>query len=177
MNPMRKGINLLADAHFIPIRDKSISKTLCKSVLEHVKNPFKVVLEMKRITAYKIIIVVPNIMNIKRIIQTLRNPMQKVNFDTRHLQGWDSKVMKHFAILTGLKVESIEWWFEKPERLGFICPPLFSSHMIAVLKDKGEICKKCGTPKKCFWCDPDFSYCPNCDIDGQKCPGARDKTD
>jgi len=135
INPARSAINLVADAHFIPIRDKAIGNTFCKSVLEHVKSPFKVVIEIKRVTENKIVLITPNMINVRRIIRSLRNPLHQVSPNTRHLQGWDSKLMKHLAILTGLKIKSITWFFEKPHRWGFICNHLFASHMIAKLYD------------------------------------------
>ena len=137
MNPMRNGINLLADAHFIPLRDKSISKTLCKSVLEHVDSPRKVVLEMKRITADEIILVVPNIVNLGRMWLNLKKPLRKVNAGTKHIQGWDSKLISHIANATGLKVLSFEWRLRRFNKMGLVIRQLFSSHMIAVLKDVG----------------------------------------
>jgi len=137
MNPMRNGINLLADAHFIPLRDKSISKTLCKSVLEHVDSPRKVVLEMKRITADEIILVVPNIVNLGRMWLNLKHPLRKVNAGTKHIQGWDSKLINHIANSTGLKVLSFDWRLRRFNKMGLVIRQLFSSHMIAVLKDVG----------------------------------------
>ena len=170
MNPRRRGITLLADAHFIPLRDKAISMTLCKSVLEHVEAPIKVILEMKRITADKIFIMVPNILYLKRILQNLKNPLRKVNAGTLHLQGWDIKLMGHIADATGLKIIAVEWPLRKKYRWAFMFKPLFAFSMTIILKDVGEICEKCGTSKKRFWCAPDFAYCPKCDVDGKsKC--------
>lgn len=170
MNPARSARMIIADVHFIPLRDKAISKTLCKSVLEHVKNPFKVVREIKRITTNEIIIMVPNIVSFERIWINLKNPLRRVNSGTKHLQGWDIKLMNHIAIATGLKVIAVEWPLRKKRRWAFMFKPLFASHMIAVLKDVGEVCEKCGTPKKRLWCEPDFSYCPKCDVDDKnKC--------
>jgi len=170
MNPARSARTIIANAHFIPLRDKAISKTLCKSVLEHVEAPLKVLLEIKRITVDEIIISVPNLINVRRILRTLKNPLYSINLVTRHLQGWDAKEIRHLAHMAGLKVKKIEWQSVTPHRWKYICMPLFSSHMIAILKDVGEVCEKCGTRKKRLWCDPDFSYCPNCDVDDKnKC--------
>lgn len=41
--------DILADAHNIPLADESIDAVICKSVLEHMKNPFKVMDEIFRI--------------------------------------------------------------------------------------------------------------------------------
>ena len=172
MNPRRRGITILADAHFIPLRDKAISKTLSKSVLEHVKNPFKVILEMKRVTADKIFIMVPNIVSFKRIWANLKNPLRKVNSGTKHLQGWDIKLIGHIANATGLKVIAVEWPLRKTRRWSFMFKSLFAGSMTVILKDVGELCRKCGTPKRRLWCDPEFTYCPKCDVDGPECTRA-----
>ena len=169
MNPARSARTIIADAHFIPLRDKAISKTLCKSVLEHVESPIKVVREMKRITADEIILVIPNVLNLKRVWLNLKNPLRKVNAGTLHLQGWDIKLVSHIANATGLKILSVKWGTERSNNLSLIFSMIRSSHMTAILKDEGEICETCGTPKKRIWCDPDFSYCPKCDIDGPEC--------
>lgn len=123
--PDRVGVNLLADAHFLPFRDKSIGNILCKSVLEHVGSPVKVVLEMRRISVGSIIIFVPNIINLRRIFRTLRNPLYPISPNTRHLQAWESKEIRHLAFLTGLSVKSISWTGH----------PLFASHMVAVFSE------------------------------------------
>ena len=119
-----------------------IGITLCKSVLEHIESPIKAILEMKRITNYKIIIVVPNVINIRRILLNLKSPIRRVNAETKHLQGWDIKLMNHIANATGLKVIAVEWRSENPHRWGYVFMPLFASHMIAVLKDGGEVCAR-----------------------------------
>lgn len=139
LHPARNGITLIADAHFIPLRDKAISKTLCKSVLEHVEAPIKVILEMKRITVDEIIIIVPNLINVRRIWRTLKNPLYPIKLRGRHLQGWDSKEIRHLAHLMGLKVKNITWQSPQPHRWGHICMPLFASHMTTILKDVGEV--------------------------------------
>ncbi|MBA7491321.1 hypothetical protein ES702_01866 [subsurface metagenome] len=170
LKPPKKALNILADAHFLPIRDKAIGRTLCKSVLEHVEIPIKVLLEMKRITVDEIIIIVPNLMNVIRIWRTLINPLHKVSVETLHLQGWDAKLIKHLAHLTGLKAKKIKWIHYGSRRWAYICLPLLASHMIAILYDeREEVCSKCGTPKKRFWCDPGFTYCPKCDIEPPIC--------
>lgn len=133
LKPPKKALNLLADAHFLPIRDKAIGRTLCKSVLEHVEAPIKAMLEMKRITVEEIIIIVPNLMNVGRILRTLINPLFKISVETLHLQGWDSKLIKHLAHLTGLKVKKIEWVHYGAHRWAYLCMPLLASHMIAIL--------------------------------------------
>ena len=132
INPSRTGLTLLGDAHFLPFRDKIMEKTFCKSVLEHVRSPVKVLLEMRRTTTGSMILVVPNVINLKRILRTLRNPLYEIPSGTLHLQGWDSKEIRHLASQSGLRVLSIKW-----DR-----HPLLASHMIVKMTDPGEN-KKC----------------------------------
>ena len=138
MNPARSARTIIADAHFIPLRDKAISKTLCKSVLEHIEAPIKVILEMKRITADEIILVIPNVVNLKRILLNLKIPLRKVNTNTLHLQGWDIKLVGHIANATGLKVLSFGWELGRSSKISFMFRMLRSSHMTAILKDEDE---------------------------------------
>ena len=132
-SPQRTGVNLLADAHFLPFRDKIMGSTLCKSMLEHVRSPVDVVLEIRRVTTDKIVIYVPNVMNIRRIIRTIKNPMYPINLDTLHLQAWDSRAIRLLAHLTGLAVLSIEWETPSCPSRRNICRPLFDTHMRATL--------------------------------------------
>ena len=120
---------------------------------------------MKRITADEIILVTPNMINLKRIWLNIKNPLRKVNAGTLHLQGWDIKLIGHIANATGLKVLSFCWGLGRFSKISFMFRMLRSSHMTAILKDVGEVCETCGSPKKRLWCEPDFSYCSKCDID------------
>lgn len=151
----KTGINLIGDAHYLPLRDKSISKTLCKSVLEHVQSPYKVLLETKRVTEGSIIVWVPNIIHIKRIIKTILNPFYWINFETTHFQAWDSKNIRHLAYFVGLIVQSITWKSISPHWLKRFCRPLLCSHMVVTLHDPPE-----------GKCDPALCYCPDCDTGG-----------
>lgn len=45
----KRNPDILADAHNLPIANESVDGVICKSVLEHVKNPFQVVEEIYRI--------------------------------------------------------------------------------------------------------------------------------
>lgn len=169
LEPTKNGLTILADAHYLPIKDKAISQTLCKSVLEHVEAPLKVLLEMKRITVDEIIIIVPNLINVRRILRTLKNPLYPINLVTRHLQGWDAKEIRHLAYMAGLKVLQIDWLRVGTRRWFYIFLPLFASHMIVYLRERKELCDKCGTIKRRFWCDPGFTYCPKCDVEAPIC--------
>src|ERR1700747_3240877 len=44
------GLNLKADAHFLPFREKVFSETRCFHVLEHLKNPAVAIEEIRRVS-------------------------------------------------------------------------------------------------------------------------------
>jgi len=46
----RSLLNLRADAHYLPFRDKSFSEVRCWHMLEHVTDPMRVVSEIRRVS-------------------------------------------------------------------------------------------------------------------------------
>lgn len=130
----KTAINVIGDAHHLPFRDKSISKTLCNCVLEHVLSPFKVLREMKRVTDGSIIIMVPNLTHIGRIIRTIINPRYQIDHETTHFQGWDSKELRHLVHFVGMKIKSVRWGGYSKFGLGRFCGPLLYNHMIITVE-------------------------------------------
>lgn len=128
VNPLRSGINLLGDAHHLPLRDKSVCGLLCRSVLEHVDSPIKALYEMKRVTDGLIVIRVPNVMNFWRIYMTLRNPEYPIPPITRHLQSWDSKSIRYLMRVVGLSIVRLTW-------TGHL---LFAKKMIVIVRDESQ---------------------------------------
>lgn len=51
--------NIISSIQYLPFRDRVFSKVICFHVLEHVKNPFKCVAELKRVTKGQILIHIP----------------------------------------------------------------------------------------------------------------------
>lgn len=110
INPSKKGLNLVADAHCIPLRDKIFDVVFCKSVLEHLISPFKGLSEMKRVSKKRIFVVVPNVYHWRRITRGLLSPGHEINPGTRHLQAWDGQAFKLLVNqIEDLKVVCI-WW-------------------------------------------------------------------
>lgn len=134
-NASKTGVNIIGDAHHLPFRDKSISKTFCNHVLEHVLSPFKALSEMKRVTDGPIIIVVPNLTHIWRIIKTIKNPLYDIHNGTTHFQGWDSGEIRHLAYFVGLKIKSLTWGGSTKHGVGRLCGPLLYSHMIVTMRE------------------------------------------
>ncbi len=112
INPDRVGLNLIGDAHYLPIRDRVINDVFCKSVLEHLKNPFKGLSEMKRVSKNRIIVIVPNVYHWNRIMRSLITPYQATNRETLHLQAWDVKAFKFLVNqVRGLEIVSVRWGY------------------------------------------------------------------
>lgn len=169
ITPEKAGVTLVADAHNLPLRDKVVSSTVCKSVLEHLDNPLKAILEMKRVTKGTMLVTVPNILNAVRVLKTLMNPLHPVNAGTLHIQGWDLKLIKHLAHRAGLTLQSAHWLFSKVYWWSFLFHPFTASHLGVKLTDSeasehGERCEQCGRTKMRLWCDSECTYCPECDL-------------
>lgn len=132
-NPERTGANLIADAHFIPLRDKIVKIVYAHSVIEHLESAFRGLLEMVRVAREKIIVIVPNVHNIGRIWKTLRAPLSPVNTGTLHFQGWDTIEFKHLVDqVEGLEILRFGWGSSRlvrARKLRFN-HPLLSRHMI-----------------------------------------------
>ena len=110
MNPERKGLNLIADIHSIPLRTSVFDGVFCDSVFEHVMSPFKVLSEMARVSKKRIRVIVPNVHRLMRIKITWLNPLREVNKNTKHLQIWDAIAFKLLVHqVGGLRVLGIYW--------------------------------------------------------------------
>lgn len=109
-NEEKRGLNLIGDAQFIPLRTGVFGCVLCRSVLEHVQSPFKALSEMARVSRGWIKVTVPNVHRWARIRKLLLNPLSGVNPDTRHFQAWDGRAFKLLVNqIDGLKIEGISW--------------------------------------------------------------------
>ena len=137
INPNKKGVNLVADAHCIPLRDKIVDGILCKSVLEHLLNPFKGLLEMQRVSKNNILVIVPNVHHWRRIARGLLSPGHEINPLTKHLQAWDGQAFKLLVNqIDDLEVVCIEWGYFN----GVVSWPsmFFGSQMIVELRVENE---------------------------------------
>lgn len=106
----KKGLNLIADAHNLPLRDKIVDGALCDSVLEHLENPYKGLLEMTRVSKSKLRIKIPNVYYFKRILRAILNPYYKVKPGVLHLQAWDLLAMKRLVKqIEGLEIIKLGW--------------------------------------------------------------------
>lgn len=106
-----KAVNLLADAHFLPFKDKVFTHIICTEVLEHLKSPFNALKEIYRVLKIngEIMITVPNLTELRRILSISKNPMKVRNIDTDHKQGWDPIEFTRLANQAKLKIIKINW--------------------------------------------------------------------
>jgi len=133
INPDRTGLNLLADAHCIPLRDKIVDSIFCKSVLEHLISPSKGLSEMQRVSKNIIVVVVPNVHHWKRIKRNSLFPLQKVNPLTKHLQAWDGQAFKLLVSqIKDLEVVRIQWGYFHGS--AYWPSMFFGSNMIVLMK-------------------------------------------
>lgn len=133
INPEKGGVNLIADAHRIPIRDNVFDYVFCKSSLEHLISPFKGLSEMARVSREFVRVIIPNVYNWRRIMRTLLSPLYSVRETTKHLQAWDGKAFKHLIHqIKGLVLVNIEWEYFR----SFIKQPsmLFGLKMIVTMR-------------------------------------------
>lgn len=118
----KTNVNVIADAHNLPFR-RVFYRVKCLNVLEHLYNPFKVIQEIKKVMKKGIIIFsVPNIIEIRRVLSNIKNPMKELGDNTKHLQGWDVTEFRRLIREVGsLKVKSIVWKNEgDKEKYAFI---------------------------------------------------------
>lgn len=68
---LEKNLDIIGDAHNLPIREKVIEEIISTKVFEHLNNPYQCFSECKRVTkeGSKIIISVPNIHTLRRFLR------------------------------------------------------------------------------------------------------------
>jgi len=108
------------DAHFLPLRNRSFDTVYSSHLLEHVKNPSKVLIEMLRVTKHKVIFVVPhrffryqkralkrkthkNIFTSTSIKKWLK-PLKKYHIQVKYYP-FPNKIIRLFFLPSEIKVE------------------------------------------------------------------------
>jgi ubiquinone/menaquinone biosynthesis C-methylase UbiE len=89
--PIRK-----ADIYKIPYKDNSFDLVICTEVLEHLEDPEKALLELKRVSSKYLILSVPNepLFTIQRILRG-KNVL-KLGNHPEHIQHWSANNFKKF---------------------------------------------------------------------------------
>ena len=98
----KNTLNLFADAHNLPLRDKTIDESRCFHVLEHLESPKKGLNELKRVTKESINIRVPVwhpysfLIEAIQLIKTLLigRPKQKFNI-IKQILNWRIRYSDH----------------------------------------------------------------------------------
>lgn len=85
--PTKKIQNFcLCDAQNLPFKDKAFEKTYLFDVLEHVQNPTKALLELKRVS-HKTILTVPNIYFLPKLLRLVKRKTYTTNKGHIHAFG------------------------------------------------------------------------------------------
>ena len=164
--------NIIADAHYLPLR-AAFNEIKCFNVMEHLPSPIRALEEMRRVCETGFIsIQVPNLLELRRFLSTIKNPLRRVKKDTNHLQGWDATEMKHLIrSVGGIRILSITWKGEgKKEKFNWlngilkrVLPPsLYYKEMLV------NLASICPNANKCVYysddgviCNEgDYGFCP-----------------
>ena len=78
--------DVLADAHYLPFRDKIFSKIYCFEVLEHLESPIQALREFSRVLDGSLLLTVPNLRYWTRILRWVLN--KEVVTAEHHIQAW-----------------------------------------------------------------------------------------
>lgn len=110
-NKVPEAYFICADAHNIPLKDKSSDLTISCEVLEHLQNPYLSLKELQRISRNRIFLVVPLEKSlIFKIIWTLWCFIHK--HDWGHIWKFDKNDIKRLLEKNNLEIESICTWYQ-----------------------------------------------------------------
>lgn len=111
-NPYSFGVNLIGDAHHLPMREDIVDDVFNRSNLEHLISPFLALKEMTRVSRNRVRVIVPNLHEWRRIMRALIFPDHEVPLNTLHFQGWDSRLFKLLVNqIEGLEIEKIGYGY------------------------------------------------------------------
>lgn len=116
------SVNLVGDAHKLPISDNCIDRILCFEVLEHLDSPIKVMKEFVRVLKKdgKIEVSIPNVWYWAIIVKCwisfyLHSFRENVSIGCDHKQGWDIYEFERLAYQVGLSIQECKWVDRYPE--------------------------------------------------------------
>lgn len=96
---------ILADAHYLPFKNKSFNIVLCIETLEHCYSPRSVIEEIKRVTRSEILILIPNSSSpIFKIIWYVWLKLKGRVWIDSHLYEFNDRTIKKLFNDCGLKV-------------------------------------------------------------------------
>lgn len=93
-----------ADIYKLPYKNKSFDLVLCTEVLEHLEDPQKALLELKRVSSNYLLLSVPN-----EPIFIMANFLRGKNWsrfgnDIEHINHWSTFHFRRFILSNGLKI-------------------------------------------------------------------------
>lgn len=114
--------DIICDIHFLPFRSDLFEEVYLIDVLEHLKNPFNSLLELKRVLNGILYIQIPNIFYYKRFLRLIKRGFDiPVNYRTSHLQIWDIVTLKQLMYFTGLEIIDHHFRFWEKEFFVVVC--------------------------------------------------------
>lgn len=92
----------------LPYKDNSFDLVICTEVLEHFKDPHKVLFEILRIARKNIIVSVPNepFFTIQRFLRGKN--IFRLGSHPQHIQHWSSKSFKEYIKDNGIKIKKVK---------------------------------------------------------------------
>lgn len=94
-------MDICADAHYLPFRNRVFSKVIAFEVLEHLKNPYGALLEFKRVAKHEILLTVP-IEPIFFILQFLFEKKLYKGEEHGHIHHFSKKRLSKLLLSCGL---------------------------------------------------------------------------
>lgn len=130
-----------ADASFLPFRENSFDITLMAEVLEHVKEPDRVIAEIYRISK-KLIISTPNNCYVRRLMWWIRRKKLSHHF---HVKEYSWKEVIDMVETVGFRLKKftgIEFVINKPYfltcKIGMVVPKLSGKMFMVFRRDNVE---------------------------------------
>jgi len=114
-----KAVNMIADAHHLPFRDRSFYWIYCYEALEHFNSPFLALKEIDRVLKWRgeVEISIPNVWfwhKIARFVLGEREPYDLPD----HKQAWDFYEFERLIRQTNLKIVKFSFgdWYPRKKR-------------------------------------------------------------
>jgi len=94
----------------LPFRFKIFHKIKLSHVLEHLRNPIKGMMELKRVLNGILYIEIPNVYHYMSILRVIKRGVNiPVDLKTLHLQLWDISTITQLLYQSGFDIVKIYW--------------------------------------------------------------------
>lgn len=118
---LEKNLDIIGDAHNLPIRDNVLEEIISTKVFEHLNNPYQCFSECKRVIKKwgRITVSIPNIHNLRRFLRWAVKG--KISVTRNHIYCWGLPEIIHLGNRQGL-VYKLHYFdtYIRYYRLGFL---------------------------------------------------------